>query len=248
MANQVIHCQHTGIKNRKEYKNWFVIALSGVSCGGKTTIAEKIFRDLPASRIYISQDEYILPNDYEGHLKAPEPLTGYNKDSLYSIDMNKMMADINYVLMNDPADININHSLLSRDRKEVIGSALRSPRPPFCGFLGANSSSNVLILDGFLLLNHSVLPSLCDSMYFITLTKEQCRSRRKSRVYTSPGMVAEDYFEYCMWPKYLQHYQEMCNVLKNITFIDGSRPMEDNFQYIFKDLLNNLGSIEASIT
>lgn len=240
MANHVIQCQRTDTKNRREYKNWFVIALSGVSCGGKTTIAKKLLKDVPASRIHLSQDEYILPNDYKGHLKAPEPLTGYNKDTLNSIDMNKMMSDINYIMRNDPADIDISSSLHFRDRKEVIGSALRSPRPPFHGFLGENSLSPVLILDGFLLLNYSDIPLLCDKMYFITLTKEECWERRKRRTFTLPGMDGENYFELCMWPKYLEYFQEMCSLVKNVSFINGSVPLKDTYEHIFKDLLGSL--------
>lgn len=221
-------------------RKWIVIALSGVSSGGKTTIARKLLKSIPTSTIYISQDEYILPDDFSGHLKAPKPLCGYNKDSLDSIDMAKMIKDVKGVLSSDTANITVSNSSIPQDRKKLIGSALKSPRPPFHGCKQTSALPSVLMLDGFLLFNHPEVPPLCDLKYFITLTKSQCWDRRKDRIFTMPGMDGNTYFDHCMWPKYEEHFQEMCSTVSNVQFINGIHPTDNTFERIFNDLMKKL--------
>ena len=48
--------------------SYFVIGVSGVTCGGKTTMSKLLQRSFPWSKV-IHQDKYFYPEDYEGHVR-----------------------------------------------------------------------------------------------------------------------------------------------------------------------------------
>lgn len=221
---------------------WQVVGLSGVTGGGKSTLAAKLLASLPTTVVYMSQDEYILPDHYPVHPKAPEPLTGINKDTLSSIDMTKMIADIKHILASDVADIKFTDYSEIHKRSKVIGSALCEPRPPFRGHKENVHLPSLLLLDGFLLFNHLEVPQFCDLLYFITLTKEQCLERRKRRVFTHARMNTKEYFDLCTWPQYEHHFTQMCNSIKGIHFIDGSSHPQIIYEEAFKDIMHMLNN------
>ncbi|XP_044736182.1 nicotinamide riboside kinase 1 [Chrysoperla carnea] len=72
--------------------SWFVLGLSGVTCGGKTTLAKELHNKIPNSYL-IHQDNYFLPIDSSLHTHLPE-LKAINWEILSSLDMEKMKNDI----------------------------------------------------------------------------------------------------------------------------------------------------------
>ncbi|XP_042226294.1 uncharacterized protein LOC121869166 [Homarus americanus] len=219
---------------------WLVIGLSGVTGGGKTTLATQLIASLPTTTVYLCQDEYILPDHHQAHLKVPEPLQGPNKNSLCSVDMTKMIADIKHILLTDSADINLVDFIGLEDRGKVIGQGLNTPRPPFRGHKQRSHWPSLLLLDGFLLFNHPEVPLMCDLLYFITLTKRQCLERRKMKVFTSSSLSTQQYFELCAWPQYERHFTDMCESVKGIHFIDGESPRHAVYKRVFTDIMNML--------
>ncbi|XP_069158715.1 nicotinamide riboside kinase 1 isoform X1 [Procambarus clarkii] len=241
MALLNLYTLHEELQAKTSSSGWRVVGLSGATGGGKTTLANQLLASLPTTTLYLTQDEYILPDHSNAHLKAPEPLKGYNKDSLASIDMTKMIADIKQILATDGRDINFVDYDEIHNRSKIIGSALNIPRPPFIGHKEKSHLSSVLLLDGFLLFNHPEVPQFCDLLYFITLTKEQCLERRKMRVFTNVSMNSEQYFELCAWPQYEQHFTQMCNTVNNIHFINGASQPHITYERVFKDIMHMLG-------
>ncbi|XP_023293308.1 nicotinamide riboside kinase 1 [Lucilia cuprina] len=90
---------------------WLVIGISGVTCGGKTTLAHKLrdyFMNQRNIQLWntpytisdvqlISQDDYFLPVDDLRH-KWVEPLNAINFELITSLDMKQMISDITWTM------------------------------------------------------------------------------------------------------------------------------------------------------
>ncbi|XP_077281226.1 nicotinamide riboside kinase [Temnothorax americanus] len=184
-------------------KQWFVVGISGATCSGKSTLADKIRDTFPTS-ITLRQDDFFLLPDDPRHVKIQE-LNHINWDVITSLDMQKMYSDV----------------------RKILESPGRT----------ATASKRLLILDGFLLFKHKAIADLCDCKYFLTLTKEQCWERRKNRIYEPPDVPG--YFDKIVWPEYVKYKNavvrnnEMC---KTITFIDGSKDMEEIYEGVSNEI------------
>lgn len=90
---------------------WLVIGISGVTCGGKTTLAQNLrdyFQSQRNTQLWntpysisdvqlISQDDYFLPVDDLRH-KWVEPLNAINFELITSLDMKQMLSDITWTM------------------------------------------------------------------------------------------------------------------------------------------------------
>ncbi|XP_017842100.1 uncharacterized protein LOC108599639 [Drosophila busckii] len=115
---------------------WLVIGISGVTCGGKTTLAHGLrdyFKELNNAPLWntpftigtvklISQDDYFLPIDDRRH-KRHEKLNAINFELLSSLDMKKMLADIAHII-NGPMDqatyANFEHYALQYQQQQQL--------------------------------------------------------------------------------------------------------------------------------
>lgn len=77
-------------------KDWVVVGISGVTCGGKTTFAAALHNIFPDASI-INQDVYFLQPDDARHTRIPS-LNHLNWEILSALDMDKMRSDIKEVL------------------------------------------------------------------------------------------------------------------------------------------------------
>ncbi|XP_020278743.1 nicotinamide riboside kinase 2 [Pseudomyrmex gracilis] len=73
-------------------KQWLIVGISGATCSGKSTLANRIGNNFPGS-ITVRQDDYFLPPDDPRHIKIPE-LNHMNWDLITSLDMERMRFDI----------------------------------------------------------------------------------------------------------------------------------------------------------
>ncbi|XP_030385938.1 nicotinamide riboside kinase 1 [Scaptodrosophila lebanonensis] len=90
---------------------WLVIGISGVTCGGKTTLAQSLrdyFKGLRGAPLWntpytigdvqlVSQDDYFLPVEDRRH-KWNEKLNAINFELITSLDMKQMLADIAHII------------------------------------------------------------------------------------------------------------------------------------------------------
>ncbi|XP_023400508.1 nicotinamide riboside kinase 1 isoform X1 [Loxodonta africana] len=134
----------------------FVIGISGVTNGGKTTLAKNLQKRLPNCSV-ISQDDFFKPQseietDKNGFLQY---------DVLEALNMEEMMSAIS-CWVESPR-----HSPLSTD----LESAEEIP---------------ILIIEGFLLFNYKPLDTIWNRSYFLTVPYEECKRRRSTRVYEPP--------------------------------------------------------------
>ncbi|BFY98373.1 hypothetical protein BsWGS_01423 [Bradybaena similaris] len=100
-----------------------------------------------------------------------------------------------------------------------------------------NVEPKVLILEGFLIFNHSKLAALIEKKYFITITKEVCEARRRHRTYNPPDTPG--YFDNVVWPSYLKHLDDL-KIQDDIEYIDGLADLATITQLV-------LGKIETAL-
>lgn len=180
---------------------WLVVGISGATCSGKSTLANKIHDNFSKS-VMVRQDDYFLPLDDPRHVKIQE-LNHLNWDLMTSLDMEKMYSDVKKILQSSKNDT-------------------------------VDSKKPILILDGFLFFRHKGITDLCDRKYFLTLTKEQCWERRKARVYDPPDVPG--YFEKVVWPEYVKYKNEIIQKNETITFIDGSKDIEEIYEMVSQEI------------
>lgn len=181
---------------------WAVVGISGATCSGKTTLAENLHKMLPQS-VIVSQDDYFFPVDSSSHVKI-EALGHLNWEIMTALDMNSMRSDVQSILSQDPSSV----KLPTKAKRSALSSAESAATFP-----------NILILEGFLLLNDQALSSLCDLRYYITLTREQCWARRQVRAYDPPDVPG--YFDLVVWPEYEKHRDQILDK-SNIKFVEGT--------------------------
>ncbi|XP_023482964.1 nicotinamide riboside kinase 1 [Equus caballus] len=134
----------------------FVIGISGVTNGGKTTLAKNLQKHLPNCTV-ISQDDFFKP---ESEIETDE--NGFLQyDVLEALNMEKMMSAISCWMESSK------HSLASADCR-------------------SSEEIPVLIIEGFLLFNYKPLDSIWNRSYFLTIPYEECKRRRSTRVYEPP--------------------------------------------------------------
>lgn len=184
-------------------KQWFVVGISGATCSGKSSLADKIHNNFPTS-ILLRQDDYFLLPDDPRHIKIQE-LNHINWELITSLDMQKMYSNVIKILQSPGRN--------------------------------ATDSKMLLILDGFLLFKHKAITDLCDCKYFLTLTKEQCWERRKNRIYEPPDVPG--YFDKIVWPEFVTYKNEVIRnseLYENITFIDGSKDVEEIYEMVSNEI------------
>lgn len=127
--------------SRMQQKNeWIVIGISGVTCGGKTTLALQLKEKL--SPVYLfHQDKYFYPDDSPHHIKCKN-LDHNNYDILSALDMDKMHSDIVSTL----EGVDKSHTSCLIDSKDKF----KLPGKKF------------MVVEGFTVLNFEPIIKLCN--------------------------------------------------------------------------------------
>lgn len=201
-------------------EKWLIIGISGVTCGGKTTLSTELNKMIPSS-VMISQDDYFLEVDDPRHTWIPE-LNHINFDIMSSLDMDKMYLDILNLVK---AKENVYTSKDVCDTKTDSHSAEFTNSTELAKLLCKKvqeANVRILILEGFCILNYAPIADLCCLKYYFTLTREECYERRIKRVYEPPDCPG--YFEKCVWPEYLNLFDEVEKAVKNVDYFDGTLP------------------------
>lgn len=196
-----------------ECKKLLVVGISGVTCGGKTTLATQLHNILPNSTIF-TQDDYFRDVDDPMHVWVPE-LNHINYDILSSLNMDKMMNDVlKFIHDNNLVQI---PSKKTETFKNKIQSNGIDKLPD-----NIKNRTHILIIDGFTIFNYKKWGYLFNLKYFFTLDKEECYKRRTKRVYDPPDCPG--YFEKVAWPEYLKNKKEVEESVEDVKFLANIGP------------------------
>jgi len=167
-----------------------VIVIAGVTCGGKTTIANNLANTFNNISI-LHQDDFYYQN-YEDHLENIPELNYHLWDTINAYDMDKMMTAIN------------------------------------------SQTSDILILEGILLLEDKRILKLANLIFFILLDKSHCIVRREARTYLPPEPPG--YFDKFAWPEYKRHLKMVKKEKLDIIFLNGSDSIDFNTNIVINHI------------
>lgn len=220
--------------------SWFVIGLSGVSCSGKTSLANNLHDFLVEGKfadpkwnsdprmidlrnritsncrfkigaVHVShQDDYFLPEPCQTHI---EVLNHKNWELITALDMKLMCSHIEDILRND--------------MMQQLHTA--TPQP--------HNAINILIIEGFTIFENPFILELSNLKFHLHLPYEECFQRRKNRVYEPADVCG--YFEMCVWPHYEKYFRDRIRDRKDIRLLNGELPQIDCTAYV----LNTIGSV-----
>ncbi|CAH0715130.1 unnamed protein product, partial [Brenthis ino] len=188
---------------------FFIGGVSGVTCGGKTTLANRLQNLLTPVYVF-HQDKYFYPDDSPKHVKC-EGLDHNNYDILSSLDMEAMFDDITKTINGE-------------DRAHVRNLE-RSPGKLEC------KGKKFMVIEGFTVLNYKPIMEICNLRYYLLLEYGACASRRALRLYVPPDVPG--YFERCVWPAHLT-YRAQIEKDQRVTLLDGARA--DALQHVIAGL------------
>jgi len=228
--------------------SYFVIGVSGVTCGGKTTLTKLLQRSFPWCRI-VHQDFYFYDDEHPSHVRVPEVENHVNYELLTSMDMNKMHKDISAILAG-PGEFfdgrtdgpkktkTTDHDQESRYHQVAAAANSRPEDAPnfdtglellkTVGTLDFDTTKYkdipILIIEGFIMFASQFIYDKCDVRFFVTLEESECRLRRSTRQYNPPDCPG--YFEKIVWPEYNRHIEQHVANRPGIKVFDGTMPIK----------------------
>lgn len=181
-------------------EQWLIIGISGVTCSGKTTLAqslsayfkEQVGNEIKAGIIVgrvekIHQDAYFYPMDDPRH-KMVEEFHHPNKEIIESLDMDEMVNDIKGILGDDFVLYDTRSSGLEVTNRQNR-FAMKQVKDSQNDFENSNMIHlNILIIEGFLVYNHPWTLDICNVKYHLQLPFESCYARRVKRFYKVPDL------------------------------------------------------------
>jgi len=194
-------------------EKWLIIGVSGVTCGGKTTLSTELNKIIPHS-VMISQDDYFKDVADPTHTWIAE-LNHINFDIISSLDMEKMHQDLTSMLKTTENLRNKTKNGLNL----MTFTDTNNLQKNLCKKI-EETGTKVLIIEGFCIFNYKPIADLCNLKYYFTLTKDECYKRRITRVYEPPDCPG--YFEKCAWPEYLNLLGDVNENVKNVKYFDGT--------------------------
>ena len=194
-------------------EKWLVIGVSGVTCGGKTTIANKLNNIFPNAKV-VNQDDYFLSMNDPRHTLIKE-LNHINFDILSSLDMDKMTYDVHAIIRGGTS---VCETLASKNSRIFPDLTTADDLQKLAATIITGTNIKILIIEGFCIFNFTPIEKLCNLKYFITLNYDECYARRQNRIYEPPDCPG--YFDMCAWPEYLKHYKEIKVKVHGITYFN----------------------------
>lgn len=105
-----------------------------------------------------------------------------------------------------------------------------------------SQSSNILLLEGIMLLEEERILNLADLIFFIVLDKEECWERRELRNYLPPEPAG--YFNKYAWPEYERHLAMVKKIKRNIIFLNGSDRIDFNMTIVINHIKQQLVNLK----
>jgi len=192
-----------------------IVGITGVSCGGKTTMAKAFLKWLGTYGQTICQDDYYYPAE----TLPINPITNFLEfDEPESVNMENIVRDIKKWKAEKEAEEEKMRSEEGRSDDEV---------PP-----------SVMVVEGTMIFTCPEILELCDLRYMIHVDFATAKYRRSLRNYPIPDppeIVAKN-----IWPKYIKHRKLSRNIAaqKGYVFkqINGTHVVEQILAGIIADV------------
>lgn len=123
--DSVVFKQKSTLKFNGFNMRYFVIGVSGVTCGGKTTLTKLLQRKFPWALV-IHQDHYFFDDDYPNHIRVPESENHVNYEVFQALDMEKMYKDVQAIL-DAPPQYNVPKLCETNSSGDGMGDKAETP-------------------------------------------------------------------------------------------------------------------------